>query len=218
MANAQKVSRSRVQRAFSRYGIQPDLYSVDVESLNLDGDVQFSDRVSSIAGLFYTTLSRMLALVVRRRPSYLARTATSINGTRTSCADLVGILKQLESYVIGRLDPSDSDLVLFLNAMDSRVPPENEVHLLTYWRNQSACPSQTMGRWLTDHPRFKLHFTPNPLQGTCWTDFVQSVLMRAAAGRAFSVPEDALQVAALVKQWQATHDSSEPVGSAIAIG
>ena len=216
MAEAQQVSRSSVQRAFSRYGVRPDLYAVDIESLVLDGDPQFADRISGIAGLFYSSLTRMLALEVRIRPCYLTQPADAVKAAGAACNELVGTLKQLETYVIGGLEPADSHLIQFLNAMHSRVTSDNELHLL-YWHDRPAGLSERMRGWRAEHPRFKLHFTPNPLQGHCWTNFLQSLLTKAAAGRAFSGRDNAADMSRVVKQWQATHLCTEPVGNAILI-
>jgi erythromycin esterase-like protein len=55
-----------------------------------------------------------------------------------------------------------TDFLAFLRKIDAEVPADLDVHLVL--DNTSTHKTPAVKRWLTNHPRFVLHFTPPPAQ------------------------------------------------------
>src|SRR5260370_641349 len=88
------------------------------------------------------------------------------NGTTT----LFAALNVLDGTVIGHCSARHrhQEFVRFLTMIDERTPPDLDLHLVV--DNYATHKHPDVKRWLTQHPRFRLHFTPT---SASWLNLVE---------------------------------------------
>ncbi len=79
---------------------------------------------------------------------------------RHGTVDLFAALNTATGAVIGKTSAQHAaqDFTAFLDEIDRRVEPDLAVHLIC--DNLSVHKAPAVKRWLLEHPRFQLHFTP----------------------------------------------------------
>ncbi|WP_157519377.1 IS630 family transposase, partial [Herbidospora mongoliensis] len=79
---------------------------------------------------------------------------------RHGTIDLFAALNTATGQVIGKLSARHraEDIRDFLAEIDRRTEPALDIHVIC--DNLSAHKTPAIRRWLLDHPRFQLHFTP----------------------------------------------------------
>jgi transposase len=193
MAQAAKVSQTAVVRIWHAYGLQPHRE----ETFKLSTDPLFIDKVRDVVGLYLQPPERALVLCVDEKTQVQAldRTAPLLplgpgqperhthDYVRHGTTSLFAALDVASGKVIARCHPRHRAVEFrkFLTAIDAAVPPDLDVHLIL--DNLSTHKAPTVKRWLAQHPRYQLHFTPT---SASWLNQVEtwfSILTRRALQR-----------------------------------
>jgi len=170
MARATGISRATVHRIWQAFGLQPHR----TETFKLSADPFFIEKVRDVVGLYLNPPDRALVLCVdektqvqaldRTRPLLPLRLGTPEQQThdyiRHGATSLFAALDIQTGTVIGECHRRhrQQELVSFLDTVESRVPPDLEVHLVM--DNYVTHKAPKVKRWFRRHPRYRLHFTP----------------------------------------------------------
>jgi transposase len=170
MAHAAGVTQTAVVRIWHAYGLQPHRE----ETFKLSTDPLFIDKVRDVVGLYLQPPERALVLCVDEKTQVQAldRTAPLLplrpgqperhthDYVRHGTTSLFAALDVATGQVITRCHARHRAIEFrkFLNAIDAQVSPELDIHLIL--DNLSTHKAPTVQRWLTQHPRYHLHFTP----------------------------------------------------------
>ena len=126
------LSPTTIHRIWRAFGLKPWL----VEEFKLSTDPFLIDKVRDVVGLYLAPPANAAVFSVDEKPN----TATGM--------------------VIGKTSAQHAaqDFTAFLDEIDRRVEPGLAVHLIC--DNLSVHKAPAVKRWLLEHPRFQLHFTP----------------------------------------------------------
>ena len=209
MARETGVSQNAVLRIWHAFGLQPHRQ----ETWKLSKDPQFIEKVHDICGLYLNPPERAVVLAVDEKSQIQAldRTAPTLPmlpGTperathdyeRNGTTSLYAALNVQSGEVIGSLHQRHRavEFLKFLKRLDQAVPADLNVHLVL--DNASSHKTPTVRRWLAQHPRFVLHFTPT---SSSWINLVErwfseltTKLLRRAQHRSVR------QLNADIRQW-----------------
>ena len=206
MAQAGGVTQTAVVRIWHAYGLQPHRE----ETFKLSTDPLFIDKVRDVVGLYLQPPERALVLCVDEKTSVQAldRTAPLLplrpgqperrthDYTRYGTTSLFAALDVATGKVIARCHPRHRAIEFrkFLTVIDAQVPPDLDVHLIL--DNLSTHKAPTVKRWLTQHPRYHLHFTPTSSswlnQVETWFSLLTRRQLRRGVHRSVSALETAL--------------------------
>ncbi len=180
MAQEAGVTQNAVVRIWHAYGLQPHRQ----ETWKLSKDPQFIEKVHDICGLYLNPPERAVVLAVDEKSQIQAldRTAPTLPmlpGTperathdyeRNGTTSLYAALNIGAGEVIGSLHKRHRaiEFLKFLKTIDKTVPEHLDVHLVL--DNASSHKTRTVRRWLAQHPRFVLHFTPT---SSSWINLVE---------------------------------------------
>ncbi len=180
MAAAVGVTPDAVMRIWHAFGLQPHRQ----ETWKLSQDPQFIEKVHDICGLYLNPPERAVVLCVDEKSQIQAldRTAPTLPmlpGTperathdyeRNGTSSLYAALNVQSGEVIGTLHQRHRavEFLKFLKTIDQNVPAHLDVHLVL--DNASSHKTPTVRRWLAQHPRFVLHFTPT---SSSWINLVE---------------------------------------------
>jgi transposase len=180
MARETGVSQNAVLRIWHAFGLQPHRQ----ETWKLSKDPQFIEKVHDICGLYLNPPERAVVLAVDEKSQIQAldRTAPTLPmlpGTperathdyeRNGTTSLYAALNVQSGEVIGSLHQRHRavEFLKFLKRIDQAVPAHLKVHLVL--DNASSHKTPTVRRWLAQHPRFVLHFTPT---SSSWINLVE---------------------------------------------
>jgi len=180
MAKAQEVSHTTVHRIWQQHRLQPHR----VETFKLSRDPQFVEKLREVVGLYLDPPDRALVFSVdeksqiqaleRTRPLLALRPGLPARQThdyrRHGTTTLYAALNVLDGTVIGECLPRhrSREFVRFLRRIDRETPPDLALHLIV--DNSSTHKSPMVRRWLTRHPRIRLHFTPT---SSSWLNLVE---------------------------------------------
>jgi transposase len=180
MAKQVGMTPDAVMRIWHAFGLQPHRQ----ETWKLSKDPQFIEKVHDICGLYLNPPERavVLALDEKSQIQALDRTAPilpMLPGTperathdyeRHGTTSLYAALNIQSGEVIGQLHQRHRaiEFLKFLKRIDQNVPAQLDVHLVL--DNASSHKTPTVKRWLSQHPRFVLHFTPT---SSSWINLVE---------------------------------------------
>ena len=180
MAAAAGVTQNAVVRIWHAYGLQPHRQ----QTWKLSKDPQFIEKAHDICGLYLNPPERAVVLAVDEKSQIQAldRTAPTLPmlpGTparathdyeRNGTTSLYAALNIGSGEVIGSLHQRHRavEFLKFLKTIDAAVPAQLGVHLVL--DNASSHKTPTVRRWLAQHPRFVLHFTPT---SSSWINLVE---------------------------------------------
>jgi transposase len=170
MAASQKVSPATVQRIWKKHKLQPHR----VENFKFSNDPEFAGKVRDIVGLYLNPPDKAVVLSVdeksqiqaldRTQPILPLRPGLPERQThdykRHGTTTLFAALNVLEGTVIGQCQPKHrhQEFLRFLEQIDESVGPELDVHLVL--DNYGTHKHPEVKKWLTQRPRYQLHFTP----------------------------------------------------------
>jgi transposase len=170
MATASGLSHPTVQRIWRAFGLQPHRS----DSFKLSTDPQLVEKVRDIVGLYLHPPDRALVICVdektqiqaldRSQPVLPMRPGQAERQThdylRHGTTSLFAALDVATGKVIGQVRRRHRAIEFrgFLDRIDHEVPQQLDVHLVL--DNQSTHKTPLIQRWLLQHPRFHLHFTP----------------------------------------------------------
>jgi transposase len=180
MARKVGVTPDAVMRIWHAFGLQPHRQ----ERFKLSKDPQFIEKVHDICGLYLNPPERAVVLAVDEKSQIQALDRTApilpmLPGTperathdyeRNGTTSLYAALNIQSGEVIGSLHNRHRaiEFLKFLKTIDAAVPAELSVHLLL--DNASSHKTPAVRRWLSQHPRFILHFTPT---SSSWMNLVE---------------------------------------------
>ena len=180
MARATGVTADSVLRIWHAFGLQPHRQ----ETWKLSKDPQFVEKVHDICGLYLNPPERAVVLCVDEKSQIQAldRTAPTLPmlpGTperathdyeRNGTSSLYAALNVQSGEVIGSLHQRHRavEFLKFLKTIDANVPADLDVHVVL--DNASSHKTPAVRRWLAQHPRFVLHFTPT---SSSWINLVE---------------------------------------------
>jgi len=170
MARASGLSQSTISRIWRAFGLQPHRS----ESFKLSTDPFFIEKVRDIVGLYLDPPDRALVLCVDEqsqiqaldhtqpllpmRPGQVERRTHDYrrHGTTT----LFAALDVKTGEVIGQCHRRhrSQEFLRFLRRIDGAVPAALDVHLIL--DNYATHKTAAVQRWVAQHPRFHVHFTP----------------------------------------------------------
>jgi transposase len=174
------LSQDAVWRTWQAFGLQPHRQ----ETFKLSSDPQFIEKVYDICGLYLNPPERAVVLCVdeksqiqaldRTRPILPMLPGTPARAThdykRNGTSSLYAALDFTSGKVIGSLHQRHRaiEFLKFLQTIDREVPAHLQVHLVL--DNSSTHKTPKIKRWLHQHPRFVLHFTPT---SSSWINLVE---------------------------------------------
>ncbi len=174
------VSRETVRRIWNAFGLQPHR----TEHFKLSGDPLFVEKARDICGLYLNPPDLALVLCVdeksqiqaldRTQPLLPMRLGRAERRThdyeRHGIASLFAALDIASGKVIGKCyaQHRHQEFLRFLRLLDGQVPARLDVHLVL--DNYGTHKHPRVRRWLAQHPRYHLHFTPT---GASWLNQVE---------------------------------------------
>jgi transposase len=180
MAAEMGMSQNAISRIWRAFGLQPHRQ----ERWKLSKDPLFVDKVKDICGLYLNPPERAVVLCVDEKSQIQALDRTApilpmLPGTparathdyeRNGTSSLFAALNLASGEVIGSLHNRHRavEFLKFLKTIDREVPAHLDVHIVL--DNASSHKTPKVKRWLAQHPRFILHFTPT---GSSWLNLVE---------------------------------------------
>lgn len=180
MAEHLGLSQSMVSRVWRAFGLAPHKQ----DSWKLSKDPMFVEKVRDIVGLYLNPPERAVVLCVDEKTQIQALNRTApvfpmLPGTparashdyvRHGTSSLYAALDLATGQVIGALHSRhrSQEFLAFLKKIDAEVPADLDCHVVL--DNASTHKTPAVKRWLTNHPRFVLHFTPT---SSSWLNLVE---------------------------------------------
>lgn len=182
MAKRCQMSQSTVSRIWRAFGLKPHRF----ETFKISADPFFIEKVRDIVGLYLHPPERAVVLCVdeksqiqaldRTQPLLPLRPGQPESGThdykRHGTTSLFAALDVATGQVVGRCFRRHRSVEFrrFLDVIETNVPPELDVHLVL--DNYGTHKTALIHRWLVQHPRFHLHFTPT---SASWLNLVERI-------------------------------------------
>ena len=180
MAEHLGLSQSMVSRVWRAFGLAPHKQ----DSWKLSKDPLFVEKVRDVVGLYLNPPERAVVLCVDEKTQIQALNRTApvfpmLPGTparathdyvRHGTSSLYAALDLTTGQVIGSLHSRHraTEFLAFLKKIDAEVPADLDCHVVL--DNASTHKTPAVKRWLTNHPRFVLHFTPT---SSSWLNLVE---------------------------------------------
>jgi transposase len=180
MAAELGLTQSAVHRIWKAFWLQPHRQ----DTWKLSTDPQFIEKVRDVVGLCLDPPERAVVLSVDEKSQIQALDRTApilpmLPGTperathdyeRHGTSSLYAALDLATGQVIGPLHARHRAIEFkkFLQTIDRNVPAELDVHVIL--DNASTHKTPAIKKWLLEHPRFVLHFTPTSSR---WLNLVE---------------------------------------------
>ena len=180
MADHLGLSQSMVSRVWRAFGLAPHKQ----DSWKLSKDPLFVEKVRDVVGLYLAPPERAVVLCVDEKTQIQALNRTQpvfpmLPGTparashdyvRHGTSSPYAALDLATGKVIGSLHARhrSQEFLAFLKKIDAEVPADLDCHVAL--DNASTHKTPAVKRWLTNHPRFVLHFTPT---SSSWLNLVE---------------------------------------------
>jgi len=182
------VSRATVQRIWKSHRLQPHRE----RGFKLSSDPEFNEKVRDVVGLYMNPPDKAVVICVDEksgiqaldrsqtllplRPGMLA--SRSWEYKRNGTIDLFAALNILDGKVVTQFHRKHrhQEFLIFLRTINANAPEELEVHMVL--DNYGTHTHPDVQRWLSRHPRFKLHFTPTDAS---WLNMVETWLSTLTA-------------------------------------
>ena len=180
MAKAQGVSATMVHRIWRAHRLQPHRS----EHFKLSRDPDFARKVRDVVGLYLNPPDKALVLCVdeksqiqaldRTQPVLPLRPGIPARQThdyeRHGTTTLFAALNILDGSVIGSCLPRHrhGEFLKFLERIEESTPRRREIHLIL--DNYGTHTHPKVKQWFSDHPRYRLHFTPT---SASWLNLVE---------------------------------------------
>ncbi len=180
MAEHLGLSQSMVSRVWRAFGLAPHKQ----DSWKQSKDPLFIEKVRDVVGLYLAPPERAVVLCIDEKTQIQALNRTQpvfpmLPGTparashdyvRHGTSSLYAALDLTTGKVIGSLHSRHraQEFLAFLKKIDAEVPADLDCHVVL--DNASTHKTPAVKRWLTNHPRFVLHFTPT---SSSWLNLVE---------------------------------------------
>jgi len=180
MAKAIGVSHATVARVWEAHGLQPHR----IKSFKLSTDKHFVEKLTDVVGLYLNPPDKALVLCVDEKSQIQAldRTQPGLPMKKGRCGTmthdykrngttcLFAALNMLDGTVIGTCYPRHrhEEFLKFLQTIDRSTPRRRDLHLIL--DNYGTHTHPIIKEWLSQHPRFHLHFTPT---SSSWLNMIE---------------------------------------------
>jgi transposase len=170
MAERSGLSKSSIGRIWKAFELKPHR----AESFKLSNDPLFVDKVFDVVGLYLNPPEGAVVLCVDEKSQVqaLARSQPAFpmmpgmpekrthDYVRHGVTTLFAAFNTADGTVISAVHRRHrtTEFKKFLAKIDSEIPPDLEVHLVA--DNYGTHKSPAIKRWLENHPRFHVHYTP----------------------------------------------------------
>lgn len=170
MAAETGLSQNAIVRIWHAFGLQPHR----VENFKFSKDPQFVEKVRDIVGLYLNPPDRAIVLCVDEKSQVQALNRTqpilplapgvparqSHDYKRHGVTSLFAALDVASGVTISNCyrRHRHQEFLRFLNDIDANLPRGFAVHLVM--DNYGTHKVSKVQRWLTRHPRYRVHFTP----------------------------------------------------------
>jgi transposase len=170
MAAETGLSKSTVGRIWKAFGLKPH----QVDTFKISNDPQFIDKVRDVVGLYLDPPEKALVLCVDEKSQIQAldRSAPVLpmmpgmperrthDYVRHGITTLFAALNVATGQITGSIHRRHRAIEFkkFLTKLDKDTPADLDVHLIC--DNYATHKSPSVAKWLGEHPRFHMHFTP----------------------------------------------------------
>lgn len=170
MAKRQGLSKSTIARIWRQFNLQPHR----TETFKLSTDPFFVDKVVDIVGLYCHPPEHAVVLCADEKSQVQALNRTqpvlpvapgvperrSHDYVRHGTTSLFAAMNIQTGEVIAATHRRHRavEWLKFLRRIDKAVPPELDVHIVC--DNYATHKTEAVQRWLANHSRFHIHFTP----------------------------------------------------------
>ena len=164
------LSRPTVHRILKAFGLQPHRQ----RTFKLSSDPFFVEKVRDIVGLYINPPDKAMVLCVDEKSQIQALERTQpllpmglgyVEGVthdyvRHGTTTLFAALDIATGHVITRCKKHHrhQEYLSFLKHVNANVPQDLDIHLVV--DNYSTHKHQAVKRWLAEHPRYQVHYTP----------------------------------------------------------
>ncbi|MCC6162138.1 MAG: IS630 family transposase [Acidobacteria bacterium] len=180
MAKASGVSESTVGRIWRSHGLKPHR----IDTFKVSRDPKFAEKLEDVVGLYLAPPANAVVFSADEKSQIQAldRTQPGLpikkgragtmthdykrNGTTTLFAALNIVSGAVSATCMPR--HTHKEWLKFLKRLDAEVPPDKELHVIC--DNYATHKHAVVQRWLTKHPRVKVHFTPT---SASWLNMVE---------------------------------------------
>lgn len=206
------VSHTTVHRIWKAHDLKPHR----LETFKFITDPQAEDRINDVVGLYLNPPTNAVVLsfdektqiqaLERTQPLLPVRPGLSARQThdyrRAGVTSLYAALEVASGRVIGRCRPSanGTEFLDFLKSLAGRFRSK-QLHVIL--DNSSTHTTPAVQRWLAEHPRVTLHFTP---KGASWLNLIEAwfgILTRKSIRRGSFPSVNALvrHIGAYIEHW-----------------
>jgi transposase len=180
MAKEMGISKASVSRIWRTHGLKPHR----VDSFKVSNDPRFAEKLEDVVGLYLNPPEHALVLSVDEKSQIQAldRTQPGLpmkkgrgetmthdykrNGTTTLFAALN--TANGEVYGLCQEKHRHQEWLKFLRMIDKAVAADKEIHLIC--DNYATHKHPNVERWLEQHKRFHVHFTPT---SASWLNMIE---------------------------------------------
>jgi transposase len=170
MAKYAGVSVHQVRRVWEAADLKPHR----IKNFKISTDPDFAEKVVDVVGLYLRPPDNAMVLSVDEKTQIQALDRTqpllpvrpgqierrTHDYTRHGTRSLYAAFDIASGKVIGRVTRKHraKEFLAFLRQIDTSTDPNLDLHLIL--DNSSTHTTPEVRKWLTNHPRFHLHFTP----------------------------------------------------------
>jgi transposase/transcriptional regulator with XRE-family HTH domain len=180
MAREMGVSEATVRRIWRRHGLKPHLS----KGFKISNDPNFASKLEDIIGLYQSPPEHALVFSVDEKSQIQAldRTQAGLplapghsstmthDYQRHGTTTLFAALNTLDGTVLGTCMPQHrhQEWIEFLELIDRETPLDKQIHLIA--DNYATHKHPNVQKWLSEHSRFHVHFTPT---SASWLNMVE---------------------------------------------
>jgi transposase len=170
MAKAAGITTWQVRQVWDAAALKPHR----LKTFKISNDPEFAEKVIDVVGLYMNPPDNAVVLSVDEKTQIQALDRTqpmlplkpgqierrTHDYKRHGTTSLYAAFDVLTGQVIGRVTKRHraKEFLDFLRQIDRSVPNELDLHVIL--DNSSTHKTAEVNRWLAQHPRFILHFTP----------------------------------------------------------
>ena len=170
MAKAAGITTWQVRQIWDAADLKPHR----LKTFKISNDPEFADKVIDVVGLYMNPPDNAVVLSVDEKTQIQALDRTqpmlplkpgqierrTHDYKRHGTTSLYAAFDVLTGKVIGRVTQRHraKEFLDFLRQIDRSVPKELDLHVIL--DNSSTHKTAEVKKWLAEHPRFLLHFTP----------------------------------------------------------
>ena len=209
------ISASQVGRILAELDIKPH----QVRGwLTRKSDPSFWERAADVCGLYLSKPTNALVLSVDEKTAIAARSRkhptkrvragkperVEFEYRRHGTASIVAALDVHSGEVLADAIPRNNSVhfIEFLGQIDRVTDPSLDIHLIL--DNGSSHVSKATKKWLAEHPRFQVHYTPKHASWLNQVELVFSILTRRLLRRGEFASRD--ELITKIMAWIAEYD------------